>query len=564
MSVGFIMLVHTALERSAQVARHLAEAGCPVVIHVDRRVSGKDHRRLVAILRGYDQIRFCQQFSCEWGTWSIVKATKAASTMMLREFPEAQHVFLTSGTCLPLRPIRELVRYLQEWPDTDFIESVTTSEVPWTLGGLEEERFTLYFPVGWKKRRTLFDRLVALQRGVGINRKAPKDVIPHLGSQWWCLTRRTLGRILNDPDRSRYERYFRTVWIPDEAYFQSLVRLHSERIESRSLTLSKFDYQGRPHIFYDDHLELLRRSDCFFARKVWPKADRLYQNFLALEPAAGTVTEPNPGKIDRLFSRAIDRRTRGRDGLVMQSRFPRAAESETAWPYSVFQGYSQVFDGFENWLSRATSTPVHGRLFHPDRIEFADSAQDFKGGLTTDIRLRDYHSADFLRNLIWNTRGERQFFQYGPEDSLDVWNLILNDPNAQVSLVTGAWAISVYRANLPFEETRKLAARLQRLEQSQVEAASRRDVKAKVRVQSLSDYLANPIEPLQVIIDEATSNGTSYLGEAPRLTRLDGFAEFLQSLRNAGMRPYLAGNFPIAMPEARREARRQALDIVRS
>ena len=38
MTVGFVMLCHTALDRAAQVARHWATHGCPVVIHVDKRV----------------------------------------------------------------------------------------------------------------------------------------------------------------------------------------------------------------------------------------------------------------------------------------------------------------------------------------------------------------------------------------------------------------------------------------------------------------------------------------------------------------------------------------------
>ena len=58
------------------------------------------------------------------------------------------------------------------------------------------------------------------------------------------------------------------------------MRRYSSNIESRSLTLSKFDFQGKPHMFYDDHLQLLRRSDCFVARKIWPHADKLYGAFL--------------------------------------------------------------------------------------------------------------------------------------------------------------------------------------------------------------------------------------------------------------------------------------------
>jgi hypothetical protein len=254
-----------------------------------------------------------------------------------------------SGSCLPLRPVDELRSYLAERSTTDFIESVTTEEVPWTVGGLDTERFTLRFPFSWKRQRRLFDAYVRLQRGCGSSGGFRKGSTRILAAQWWCLTRTTLEKILQSPRRREFDRYFRRVWIPDESYYQTLVRLYSERIESRSLTLSKFDFQGKPHIFYDDHLQLLRRSDCFVARKIWPRAERLYASFLhGADSMNGRQAEPNPGKIDRIFSKAVERRTRGRPGLNMQSRFPNEGweNGVTAGRYSVFEGFSDLYDGF--------------------------------------------------------------------------------------------------------------------------------------------------------------------------------------------------------------------------
>ena len=171
--------------------------------------------------------------------------------------------------------------FLATRPDTDFIESVTTEHVGWTVGGLNEERFTLSFPFAWKSQRRAFDLWVHIQRRLRLRRRVPEGIAPHLGSQWWCLTRGTLERIMSDPDGERYIRYFRHVWIPDESYFQTVVRRHSRGLESRSLTLAKFDFQGKPHVFYDDHLDLLRQSDRFMARKIWPRADALYRHFLS-------------------------------------------------------------------------------------------------------------------------------------------------------------------------------------------------------------------------------------------------------------------------------------------
>ena len=349
MSVGFVMLCHTALDRAAQVARHWAERGCPVVIHVDRRVKRRAYDGLMRALGDLANVRFSGRHACEWGTWGIVAATQEAATIMLRDFPQARHVYLASGSCLPLRPVEELVSYLAARPRTDFIESVTTEDVGWTIGGLDLERFTLRFPFSWRKQRRLFDGYVKLQRRVRYRRRIPAGIVPHLGSQWWCLTRKTLSTILEDPERAAIDRYFRRVWIPDESYFQTMVRQVSSEVESRSLTLSKFDFQGKPHIFYDDHLQLLRRSDCFVARKIWPHAERLYKTFLSDDAGGQTSAEPNPGKIDRLFAKAVERRTKGRPGLYMQSRHPNEhwENGRTAAPYSVFEGFNEVFEGFE-------------------------------------------------------------------------------------------------------------------------------------------------------------------------------------------------------------------------
>lgn len=547
MTVGFVMLCHTALDRAAQVARHWAERGCPVVIHVDRRVKARAFDALRRSLDDVPDIRFSHRHACEWGTWGLVAATQEAATVMLRDFPQVRHVFLASGSCLPLRPVRELRAYLDERPRTDFIESVTTADVGWTVGGLDYERFTLRFPFSWRRQRRMFDWYVRLQRSLGWRRRIPAGLVPHLGSQWWCLTRATLSAILEDPERPRHDRFFRHVWIPDESYFQTLVRRYSTHVESRSLTLSKFDFQGKPHTFYDDHLQLLRRSDCFVARKIWPHANKLYRVFLNDEARDQPAAEPNPGKIDRLFAKAVERRLKGRAGLYMQSRFP-AAEFEngrTAAPYSVFQGFADLFEDFETWLGKVTGTRVHGHLFAPDRVEFAGGETVYNGGLSDSAALRDYNPRSFLTNLIWNTRGERQCFQFGPADRQELAGFIASDPNATISVISGAWAVPLFRANRNFGDIRKEAAALQRIETEHLTLLRSPLVKARVRVWNMAEFVENPMEPLQTIADEISPRSLRRLTEAPRMTDLSGFGQFLQNLRNQGMQPTLMGDFPI-------------------
>jgi len=464
-TLGIVMLVHTALGRAEQVARHWAAAGCPLVIHIDRNVPNETAAKFKSALDSDPLISFSKRYRCEWGMWGLVAASQTASEQLLDQHADVRHVYLASGSCLPLRPVNDLIDYLANRPQTDFIESATTSEVPWIVDGLAGERFTRRFPFSWKKHRFLFDRYVELQRFLRLSRKVPKGLVPHMGSQWWCLTRQTLSAILQDPDRPMYDRFFKQVWIPDESYFQTLARQYSRQMESRSLTLSKFDFQGKPHIFYDDHLQLLRRSDCFVARKIWPHANRLYDTFLSADSSAFKKTEPNPGKIDRIFAKAVDRRTRGRPGLYMQSRFPRSDYENgiTAAQFSVFEGFSELFENFEPWLARATGARVHGHLFAKDKVNFAEDQTAINGALGDSVATRDYNPVGFLTNLIWNTRGERQCFQFGPQSNQKISRMIAKEPKAQISVISGAWAIPLFRSNQNFADIRSTAAQLQQI-----------------------------------------------------------------------------------------------------
>lgn len=546
-TVGIIMLVHTSFGRAEQVARHWASAGCPVVIHIDKAVRNKRANDFVKALSDVPNVIFSKRYRCEWGSWGLIAATQAAARLMLDSFGSVRHVYLTSGTCLPLRPVDELVQYLSERPKIDFIESATTTDVPWTVGGLELERFTLFFPFSWRRNRWLFDRAVDFQRFFRIRRRIPKGIVPHMGSQWWCLTRQTLSAILDDPDKGIYDKFFKRVWIPDESYFQTLARLYSLNIESRSLTLSKFDFQGKPHIFYDDHLQLLRRSDCFVARKIWPHANRLYDTFLNQSSESTNSMEPNPGKIDRIFAKAVDRRTKGRSGLYMQSRYPveNYENGATSGRYSIFQGFDELFEDFEEWLSRSVDARVHGHLFGPDRVEFADRQTFFNGVLPDNPTLRDYNPKQFLTNFVWNTRGERQVFQFGPRDNQDISWITAKDSNAQISVISGAWAIPLFQSNMNFSEIRREAARLQQIERKYLDVLRSPWSKARIRIWTMADFIEAPMEPLQTIIEEIGQKTSHRLTEAPKMVDLTGFGQFLQNLKNQGMHPYLMGDFPV-------------------
>jgi len=549
--IGIIILAHTALNRVEQSAKFWSRAGCPVVIHVDRIAPDAEFAALETALSDDPNVLFCPRYRCAWGGWKLVQATLDACDLLRRACPDLDHFFLSSGSCLPLRPAADLIRYLEAHPETDFIESATILEVDWTVGGLDQERFSYYFPFSWKTERRLFDFSVRLQRRIKVRRKLPDDVVPHIGSQWWCLSAKTLSAILDDPKRKTYERYFKKVWIPDESYFQSLARKHSKTIESRSLTLSKFDYQGKPYVFYDDHLQLLRRSDCFVARKIWSGADGLYTHYLEESRDENHQFEPNPGKIDKFFELAAERRLKGRTGLYMQSRFPVPGieKNITAAPYCVFQGFGEVFEGFEQWLSQKTHARIHGHLFHPERAFFSDGSDIFNGGLSSNPVLRDRNTQSFLTNLIWNTRGETQCFLYGPGDNPKLADIVTHDAQASLFVITGAWAIPLFLDNPNTVELRLKASLLQKEEMRQIKLWTSKACLSRVKIWTLAEFLAAPVEPIQQVLGNFGVEQNRGLTDIPRIRNLDGFEQFLKELKNIGMHPQNAGEFNDPSPK---------------
>ncbi|MBV6638739.1 MAG: glycosyl transferase, partial [Mameliella sp.] len=125
-----------------------------------------------------------------------------------------------------------------------------------------------------------------------------------------------------------------------------------------------------------------------------------------------------------------------------------------------------------------------------------------------------------------------------------LWHMA-RDPNAQISVISGAWAVPLFQSGGDFAEIRAEAARLQRIEAKMLDQLRQPDVKARIRTWTMADFIEAPMEPLQTLIDEIGQKNNRRLAEAPRLVELNGFGQFLQDLKNQGMHPYLMGDFPV-------------------
>ena len=81
--------------------------------------------------------------------------------------------------------------------DADFIESFDYFESDWIKTGMKKERliFRHFFNERIQKRR--FYASYHTQQRLGLTRPVPGDIQVQIGSQWWCLRRRTVEWVLD-------------------------------------------------------------------------------------------------------------------------------------------------------------------------------------------------------------------------------------------------------------------------------------------------------------------------------------------------------------------------------
>jgi len=286
--IAFILLCHKDPEAIILQATQLTATGDYLAIHFDARAKKTDFVKIQQGLRSNPNVVFAaKRIKCGWGEWSLVQATLSALRAAETTFARATHFFMLSGDCMAIKSSQYAHEFLDN-DDADFVESFDYFESDWIKTGFKEERLIYRHLFNERKHKRLFYSGVRLQQKLGLARKVPEDLQMMIGSQWWCLRRQTIEWVLKFcTERRDVMKFFKTTWIPDETFFQTLVHhlIPKTEIRTRSLTFLMFSDYGMPVTFYNDHYDLLLGQNFLFARKISPDAkelkERLGQLFAA-------------------------------------------------------------------------------------------------------------------------------------------------------------------------------------------------------------------------------------------------------------------------------------------
>jgi hypothetical protein len=399
--IAYILLCHKDPEGIIAQAQRLTAAGDFVSIHFDGRAKVADFDKIRTTLATNASVCFTKRrVKCGWGEWSLIEATLLAVEAAVETFPRATHFYMLSGDCMPIKTA-EFAHTFLDREEVDYIESFDFFNSDWIKTGIKEERLIYRHWFNERNAKSMFYASMNLQKRLGLARKVPADIAMQIGSQWWCLRRRTVEWLLDFVKKRRdVMRFFRTTWIPDETFFQTIVRhlVPEHELRTRTLTCLMFTDYGMPVTFYNDNYDLLLSQDFLFARKISPDAKDLKERLGTLYAAKGiSFGISNEGK--SLFKFLTGR------GRIGRRFAPRFWETES----SLGRERTLMMVTCKKWhvakrmvdrIRQVTNLPALHYLFNEASTELPDL-----GGIQSTLEKRTRHRRALVRMLydFWQT-----------------------------------------------------------------------------------------------------------------------------------------------------------------
>lgn len=263
--LAYFILCHKAPEQVIRLIKRLRDAGTVFVVHVDKRARSEVYDALKECFAGQPDVIFSERHPCYWGRIGIVRGTISCIRKAVQLNVPFDYAFLLSGEDYPIKTNAQIRDFLSKNTGKQFIESFA-----WDQPNRWSDHDGPFNPVN----RVFFWTLFFRSRHVQLNarRQFPLGFRPHLGSQWWCLSRDCIEYVDAFIDRNpEFVRYFNWVFIPDECFFQSILSNspYASKIAGDGIRYADWNNPNPtyPRTLLIDDLEKLRASSALFARK---------------------------------------------------------------------------------------------------------------------------------------------------------------------------------------------------------------------------------------------------------------------------------------------------------
>ncbi len=305
MRIAYFVLMHQFNELFPRLWRAIYDPGNVYLVHVDRKADPAVEAAVQKFLAPYPNARTMERYNCVLAGWSMVEIELKAIEHLLRANADWDFLINLSAACFPLRTQAEIRACLDQHPGANFLDVRDAQQ--WSSVKHRASHWAVEI------KTPIYTRVLLLH---GVPRTFIPGCTPYGGSAWHILSRPFCEYVVRSREPDRFKQFFKYVIAPEEGFFQTvlmnssfadtLVNYNYREIlwppppQSLGMRIIWFLTARGPHspkTLRMDHLEHLRASPAFFARKFDLAVDG--EIVTALEAhLQDRASHPSPGTVE--------------------------------------------------------------------------------------------------------------------------------------------------------------------------------------------------------------------------------------------------------------------------
>lgn len=240
-----------------------------IYIHIDKKVKDFDFEKYKIICRKSKVYYVNKRFNCKWGDSSLVKAEMQLFSEAYKKGYAYYH--LLSGSDLPIKS----QDYIHDFFDRNRYEFIELAPGKHDIYEFRWGRYHFDQTMPFIKKAAPY--LDIIQDRLKVNRINNLNMKIYKGSEWVSLSHNGVGLLIKNKNFIR-----KRTWLSlcsDEIYKQTLI-FNSElagsvypKTDIRLIDWERHEGES-PHTFTIDDYDMIKNSECLFARKFVEKVDR--------------------------------------------------------------------------------------------------------------------------------------------------------------------------------------------------------------------------------------------------------------------------------------------------
>ena len=298
MKLAFLLMIHeNPIQANYFITQLLSYPDCDIFIHVDSK-----SKHIIPDLKADDRVHILDtSIDGQWGDYTqmvMIDALLEAS----HQYGHFDYYSLHSGSDMAVRPITELVSYLQDSRRYAYYSCGKLPVEGWGHGG-GMERLALDYPAFFRRKYKLNHPLRYLralyqlmyEKGLLKGKKLPEQYQFYGGSEWFTVSRECLEDYFQfKKEHPDYDQLFRNALAGDEIYYVSIFEMMRNGREAESennLTYIDWsvrqenEYAGSPNLCTVDRIRDIEASERFFARKFdWSRDRDVIDYYMGIAP----------------------------------------------------------------------------------------------------------------------------------------------------------------------------------------------------------------------------------------------------------------------------------------